>query len=194
MENSSDNLARMGFPVYKIPPEKGDFYNQIQLPGTYRQTLCLLLQPANSWYQRLQHCAGGFAILQRLYQQALYRHSLRQARPAPCVHRRVHETPSGNQTYFLYCDQSRNGLTLSTFRDSTLKNMPAGQWRCIIGQTDTLLSVSSRTAGAPRCFSLKSGAIITTPQCKRGCLRAMTYRQADTPLPSKSERSERRRQ
>ena len=110
------------------------------------------------------------------------------------VHRRVHETPSGNQTYFLYCDQSRNGLTLSTFRDSTLKNMPAGQWWCIIGQTDTLLSVSSRTAGAPRCFSLKSGAIITTPQCKRGCLRAMTYRQADTPLPSKSERSERRRQ
>ena len=67
----------------------------------------------------------------------------------PCVHRRVHETPSGNQTYFLYCNQSRNGLTLSTFRDSTLKNMPAGQWRCIIGQTDTLLSVSSRTAGAP---------------------------------------------
>ena len=63
--------------------------------------------------------------------------------------RRVHETPSGNQTYFLYCGQSRNGLTLSTFRDSTLKNMPAGQWRCIIGQTDTLLSVSSRTAGAP---------------------------------------------
>ena len=109
-------------------------------------------------------------------------------------YRRVHETPSGNQTDFLYCDQSRNGLTLSTFRDSTLKNMPAGQWRCIIGQTDTLLSVSSRTAGAPRCFSLKSGAIITTPQCKRGCLRAMTYRQADTPLPSKSERSERRRQ
>ncbi len=93
-----------------------------------------------------------------------------------------------------YCDQSRNELTLSTFRDSTLKNMPAGQWRCIIGQTDTLLSVSSRTAGAPRCFSLKSGAIITTPQCKCGCLRAMTYRQADTPLPSKSERSERRRQ
>ena len=66
--------------------------------------------------------------------------------------------------------------------------------RYIIGQTDTLLSVSSRTAGAPRCFSLKSGAISTTPQCKRGCLRAMTYRQADTPLPSKSERSERRRQ
>ena len=108
--------------------------------------------------------------------------------------RRVHETPSGNQTDFFYCNQSRNGLTLSTFRDCTLKNMPAGQWRCIIGQTDTLLSVSSRTAGAPRCFSLKSGAIITTPQCKRGCLRAMTYRQADTPLPSKSERSERRRQ
>ena len=25
-----------------------------------------------------------------------------------------------------YCDQSRNSLTLSTFRDSTLKNMPAG--------------------------------------------------------------------
>ena len=48
-----------------------------------------------------------------------------------------------------HCDQSRNGLTLSTFRDCTLKNMPAGQWRCIIGQTDTLLSVSSRTAGAP---------------------------------------------
>ena len=137
--------------------------------------------------QVLRHYRG-------LYQQALYRHSLRQARPAPCVHRRVHETPSGNQTYFLYCDQSRNGLTLSTFRDSTLKNMPAGQWRCIIGQTDTLLSVSSRTAGAPRCFSLKSGAITTTPQCKRSCLRAMTYRQADTPLPSKSERSERRRQ
>ena len=109
-------------------------------------------------------------------------------------HRRVHETPSGNQTDFFYYNQSRNGLTLSTFRDCTLKNMPAGQWRCIIGQTDTLLSVSSRTAGAPRCFSLKSGAIITTPQCKRGCLRAMTYRQADTPLPSKSERSERRRQ
>ena len=58
----------------------------------------------------------------------------------------------------------------------------------------TLLSVSSRTAGAPRCFSLKSGAITTPPQCKRGCLRAMTYRQADTPLPSRSERSERRRQ
>ena len=110
------------------------------------------------------------------------------------LYRRVHETPSGNQTDFFYCNQSRNGLTLSTFRDSTLKNMPAGQWRCIIGQTDTLLSVSSRTAGAPRCFSLKSGAITTTPQCKRGCLRAMTYRQADTPLPSKSERSERRRQ
>ena len=88
----------------------------------------------------------------------------------------------------------KHGLTLSTFRDCTLKNMPAGQWRCIIGQTDTLLSVSSRTAGAPRCFSLKSGAITTTPQCKCGCLRAMTYRQADTPLPSKSERSERRRQ
>ena len=103
-------------------------------------------------------------------------------------------TPSGNQTDFFYCNQSRNGLTLSTFRDCTLKNMPAGQWRCIIGQTDTLLSVSSRTAGAPRCFSLKSGAITTTPQCKRGCLRAMTYRQVDTPLPSKSERSERRRQ
>ena len=110
------------------------------------------------------------------------------------VYRRVHETPSGNQTDFFYCNQSRNGLTLSTFRDSTLKNMPAGQWRCIIGQTDTLLSVSSRTASAPRCFSLKSGAITTTPQCKCGCLRAMTYRQADTPLPSKSERSERRRQ
>ena len=94
----------------------------------------------------------------------------------------------------LHCNQSRNGLTLSTFRDSTLKNMPAGQWRCIIGQTDTLLSVSSRTAGAPRCFSLKSRAISTPPQCKRGCMRAMTYRQADTPLPSKSERSERRRQ
>ena len=108
--------------------------------------------------------------------------------------RRVHETPSGNQTDFFYCNQSRNSLTLFTFRDSTLKNMPAGQWRCIIGQTDTLLSVSSRTAGAPRCFSLKSGAITTTPQCKCGCLRAMTYRQADTPLPSKSERSERRRQ
>ena len=61
-----------------------------------------------------------------------------------------------------------------------MKNMPAGQWRCIIGQTDTLLSVSSRTAGAPRCFSLKSGAIITTPQCKRGCLRAMTYRHVET--------------
>ena len=90
--------------------------------------------------------------------------------------------------------RAETSLTLSTFRDSTLKNMPAGQWWCIIGQTDTLLSVSSRTAGAPRCFSLKSGAIITTPQCKRGCLRAMTYRQADTPLPSKSERSERRRQ
>lgn len=44
------------------------------------------------------------------------------------------------------------------------------------------------------CFSLKSGAITTPPQCKRGCLRAMTYRQADTPLPSRSERSERRRQ
>ena len=42
------------------------------------------------------------------------------------VHRRVHETPSGNQTDFFYCNQSRNGLTLSTFRDSTLKNMPAG--------------------------------------------------------------------
>ncbi len=146
-------------------------------------------------------CAGDtdaveqvLRALQRLHQQALYRHSLRQARPAPCVHRRVHETPSGNQTDFFYCNQSRNGLTLSTFRDSTLKNMPAGQWRCIIGQTDTLLSVSSRAAGAPRCFSLKSGAITTTPQCKRGCLRAMTYRQADTPLPSKSERSERRRQ
>ena len=40
--------------------------------------------------------------------------------------RRVHETPSGNQTDFFYCNQSRNGLTLSTFRDSTLKNMPAG--------------------------------------------------------------------
>ena len=77
--------------------------------------------------------------------------------------RRVHETPSGNQTDFFYCNQSRNGLTLSMFRDSTLKNMPAGQWRCIIGQTDTLLSVSSRAVGAPRCFSLKSGAIITTP-------------------------------
>ena len=61
-----------------------------------------------------------------------------------------------------------------------MKNMPAGQWRCIIGQTDTLLSVSSRTAGAPRCFSLKSGAITTTPQCKRGCLRAMTYRHVET--------------
>ena len=58
----------------------------------------------------------------------------------------------------------------------------------------TIPSVSSRTAGAPRCFSLKSGAITTTLQCKRGCLQAMTYRQADTPLPSKSERSERRRQ
>ena len=56
--------------------------------------------------------------------------------------------------------KAETGLTLSTFRDSTLKNMPAGQWWCIIGQTDTLLSVSSRTAGAPRCFSLKSGAII----------------------------------
>lgn len=77
--------------------------------------------------------------------------------------RRVHETPSGNQTDFFYCDQSRNSLTLSTFRDCTLKNMPAGQWRCIIGQTDTLLSVSSRAVGAPQCFSLKSGAIITTP-------------------------------
>ena len=110
------------------------------------------------------------------------------------TNRRVHETPSGNQTDFFYCNQSRNGLTLSTFRDCTLKNMPAGQWRCIIGQTDTLLSVSSRTAGAPRCFSLKSGAITTPPQCKCGCLRAMTYRQADTPLPSRSERSERRRQ
>jgi hypothetical protein len=42
------------------------------------------------------------------------------------VHRRVHETPSGNQTDFFYCNQSRNGLTLSTFRDCTLKNMPAG--------------------------------------------------------------------
>ena len=60
-----------------------------------------------------------------------------------------------------------------------MKNMPAGQWRCIIGQTDTLLSVSSRTAGAPRCFSLKSGAITTPPQCKRGCLRAMTYRHVE---------------
>ena len=39
MENSSGNLARMGFPVYKIPPEKGDFYDQIQLPGTYRQKI-----------------------------------------------------------------------------------------------------------------------------------------------------------
>jgi len=45
-----------------------------------------------------------------------------------------------------------------------------------------LLSVSSRTAGAPRCFSLKSGAITTPPQCKRGCLRAMTYRHVEAVL------------
>ena len=42
------------------------------------------------------------------------------------LNRRVHETPSGNQTDFFYCNQSRNGLTLSTFRDCTLKNMLAG--------------------------------------------------------------------
>lgn len=69
---------------------------------------------------------------------------------------------------------TRDGLVVENQADGTVEN------------------VSCREA--EQDYSLKSGAIITMPQCKRGCLWAMTYRQADTPLPSKSERSERRRQ
>ncbi|MFR7945999.1 hypothetical protein [Sellimonas intestinalis] len=71
-----------------------------------------------------------------------------------------------------------------------MTNTPAGQWRCVIGHTDTFcLYRAGRRVRHDAGFYENSGATTTQPPHRRGCLWATTCRQDnDTPLQPQSER------